>query len=148
MRRERLAQRLGLLEQAAGGVSQSGLRGDVGSSVVGVSQPDFAEGAETFEDQITDLDGIVDAVEDAGVQRVGETALLRVAAAAWSWGEFAQRAGRPVAGIVMEWCPTDMERWWEATWSQPRALAANIKVIAASEAERTASSCCASGLPV
>ena len=30
--------------------------------------------------------------------------------------------GSPVAGIVMEWCPTDMERWWEATWSQPRAF--------------------------
>ncbi|MFN7142972.1 MAG: protein kinase domain-containing protein, partial [Myxococcota bacterium] len=30
--------------------------------------------------------------------------------------------GTPVAGLVMEWCPTDMERWWEATWTRPRAF--------------------------
>ncbi len=31
--------------------------------------------------------------------------------------------GNPVTGIVMEWCPTDMERWWEATWQEPRSFA-------------------------
>ncbi|MDP2305931.1 MAG: protein kinase [Pseudomonadota bacterium] len=30
--------------------------------------------------------------------------------------------GSPVVGLVMEWCPTDMERWWEATWSAPRSF--------------------------
>lgn len=30
--------------------------------------------------------------------------------------------GNPVTGIVMEWCPTDMERWWESTWSTPRSF--------------------------
>ncbi|MES2641430.1 MAG: hypothetical protein V4850_18200 [Myxococcota bacterium] len=30
--------------------------------------------------------------------------------------------GTPVTGLVMEWCPTDMERWWEATWSAPRSF--------------------------
>jgi serine/threonine protein kinase len=30
--------------------------------------------------------------------------------------------GNPVIGLVMEWCPTDMERWWETTCSEPRAF--------------------------
>ncbi|MDP2311797.1 MAG: hypothetical protein Q8P41_02755 [Pseudomonadota bacterium] len=30
--------------------------------------------------------------------------------------------GSPVTGLVMEWCPTDMERWWEATWAAPRSF--------------------------
>ncbi len=30
--------------------------------------------------------------------------------------------GSPVSGLVMEWCPTDMERWWEATWPAPRSF--------------------------
>jgi serine/threonine protein kinase len=30
--------------------------------------------------------------------------------------------GTPVTGLVMEWCPTDMERWWEAAWAAPRSF--------------------------
>ncbi|MFZ5481533.1 MAG: protein kinase domain-containing protein [Myxococcota bacterium] len=30
--------------------------------------------------------------------------------------------GQPATALVMEWCPTDMERWWEETWKQPRAF--------------------------
>lgn len=38
--------------------------------------------------------------------------------------------GNPVEGLVMEWCPTDMERWWESTWSQPRAFAELCEALA------------------
>jgi serine/threonine protein kinase len=30
--------------------------------------------------------------------------------------------GSPAMGLVMEWCPTDMERWWESGWGKPRAF--------------------------
>lgn len=30
--------------------------------------------------------------------------------------------GNPPTGLVMEWCPTDMERWWEQRWAEPRSF--------------------------
>jgi serine/threonine protein kinase len=30
--------------------------------------------------------------------------------------------GSPVTGLVMEWCPTDLERWWSETWKEHRAF--------------------------
>jgi serine/threonine protein kinase len=30
--------------------------------------------------------------------------------------------GQPAEALVMEWCPTDMERWWESHWSAPRSF--------------------------
>lgn len=38
--------------------------------------------------------------------------------------------GNPVTGLVMEWCPTDMERWWDATWSAPRSFLALTEAMA------------------
>ena len=29
--------------------------------------------------------------------------------------------GEPVTGLVMEWCPADLERWWADAWKQPRS---------------------------
>jgi serine/threonine protein kinase len=30
--------------------------------------------------------------------------------------------GAPPTGLVMEWCPTDMERWWADAWKEPNAF--------------------------
>ncbi len=38
--------------------------------------------------------------------------------------------GAPVIGLVMEWCPADMERWWEASWSAPLAFSALCEALA------------------
>ncbi len=38
--------------------------------------------------------------------------------------------GTPVTGIVMEWCPTDMERWWEATCGAPRSFLELVEALA------------------
>ena len=29
--------------------------------------------------------------------------------------------GEPATGLVMEWCPADLERWWADSWKQPRS---------------------------
>lgn len=29
--------------------------------------------------------------------------------------------GDPAMGLVMEWCPADLERWWADAWKQPRS---------------------------
>ncbi len=29
--------------------------------------------------------------------------------------------GDPATGLVMEWCPADLERWWADSWKQPRS---------------------------
>ena len=38
--------------------------------------------------------------------------------------------GAPVIGLVMEWCPEDMERWWEVSWSAPTAFSALCEALA------------------
>lgn len=38
--------------------------------------------------------------------------------------------GNPVTGLVMEWCPSDMERWWIDNWRQPRSFIAICEAMA------------------